>query len=348
MVNRRSIAFLAFSLVLGVVVVVGYRWGTKEQTQPSSGQARLFRVFGTSMEPTLRQGQICQMRPLRIDQTLRLGELVAIEQDGGLRVKRVAGTPGDAISVSEGRLTNSGTRLGDFFALFQSWSRDLHKEALWSGSYFVPPALVPVRGNSPMWHRPKQAPEWLLYTHHDPHRGGQPGPVMDDYPSNKTVQRQLNPIDTLIVRVANRPRRFPDRIAFFSSRTGTVMLSQESTPLSTESGHVVSYSSRDAIRCDDANLLPQAIREQMSPSTPIAVHDGGGLGSDPSDAIRLFREIEYRDDQITIDYPIRLAEDEYFVVGDNVPISIDSRTHGPVKRSSIRGTITIPSSPDRL
>ena len=35
---------------------------------------------------------------------------------------------------------------------------------------------------------------------------------------------------------------------------------------------------------------------------------------------------------------IVLGEDEYFILGDNRPISLDSRTIGPVKKKQIKGT----------
>ncbi len=41
----------------------------------------------------------------------------------------------------------------------------------------------------------------------------------------------------------------------------------------------------------------------------------------------------------TSDYEsITLGSDEYFILGDNRPVSLDSRTIGPVKKSQIKGT----------
>jgi signal peptidase I len=36
-------------------------------------------------------------------------------------------------------------------------------------------------------------------------------------------------------------------------------------------------------------------------------------------------------------YRFRLAANEYFVLGDNRPVSMDSRAIGPVKRNDIKG-----------
>ena len=41
-------------------------------------------------------------------------------------------------------------------------------------------------------------------------------------------------------------------------------------------------------------------------------------------------------------YPLTLDEGEYFVLGDNVPVSIDSRNHGPIRCDQIVGVVTLP------
>ncbi len=42
--------------------------------------------------------------------------------------------------------------------------------------------------------------------------------------------------------------------------------------------------------------------------------------------------------------PIKLGLDQYFVMGDNRALSCDSRTFGPIRRSSIRGEVLNPAS----
>lgn len=41
-------------------------------------------------------------------------------------------------------------------------------------------------------------------------------------------------------------------------------------------------------------------------------------------------------DQLTEDFKYQLAEDEYFVMGDNRVASLDSRSFGPIKKSAIK------------
>lgn len=43
--------------------------------------------------------------------------------------------------------------------------------------------------------------------------------------------------------------------------------------------------------------------------------------------------------------PVQLANDEYFLLGDNVPVSLDSRQSGPARRAALRATI--PAGDDR-
>ena len=38
-------------------------------------------------------------------------------------------------------------------------------------------------------------------------------------------------------------------------------------------------------------------------------------------------------------YPINLKDDEYFILGDNRPNSLDSRTFGPLNKNDIKGKI---------
>ena len=47
----------------------------------------------------------------------------------------------------------------------------------------------------------------------------------------------------------------------------------------------------------------------------------------------------YQQTDSPIHFPYRLAEDEFFCMGDNRPVSLDSRTFGPVSRAKILGKV---------
>ena len=65
------------------------------------------------------------------------------------------------------------------------------------------------------------------------------------------------------------------------------------------------------------------------------------------DSVVYINGIEYSEDYISdnsyysglAEEPIEIGIDEYFVLGDNRPISRDSRVFGAVKRSKIRGVV---------
>lgn len=51
------------------------------------------------------------------------------------------------------------------------------------------------------------------------------------------------------------------------------------------------------------------------------------------------KKVAGSDEEIVLDNKYKLGDDEYFVVGDNYKNSLDSRIHGPIKKSSIKGEI---------
>jgi signal peptidase I len=74
---------------------------------------------------------------------------------------------------------------------------------------------------------------------------------------------------------------------------------------------------------------PSQARQQPT-SPPLAVGSQGGLGVEICD-LRVYRDVYYThpiglQGRWGVDEPVRLAADEYFVLGDNSPISEDSRT----------------------
>ena len=54
--------------------------------------------------------------------------------------------------------------------------------------------------------------------------------------------------------------------------------------------------------------------------------------------IRVLRDVFYFQDQSQV---VNLGKNEYFVLGDNPPISTDSRTFGPVEYANFLGKIEV-------
>ena len=147
--------------------------------------------------------------------------------------------------------------------------------------------------------------EWLVYNHINPYRGSMPSPVLDDYAVNVNVSRRLKPVTQLFAQL--EPRRD-----------------------STSNSEIVIWNPDG----DGSQAAP------ISQSSPVAVRVTDRR-VDPRE-IEIRRSIVYRlrpsDDRSR--YPIRLDKDEYFVLGDNVPISVDSRNWGPVSREKVLCSVT--------
>ena len=96
--------------------------------------------------------------------------------------------------------------------------------------------------------------------------------------------------------------------------------------------YALNVSSDDAVAVEFAPVSAQ---------TPVAIRVLEG--SVQLSCLQLARQIEYRlrphDDRAR--YPIRLGRREYFVVGDNVPVSLDSRDFGVIQERAIKGRVEL-------
>ncbi len=184
--------------------------------------------------------------------------------------------------------------------------------------------------------------DWLVYHHRSVHHGMRPDRVRDDVPGNVTEVRALLPVSRL--RLSLRVEAtWPGRLeaAFWDGVAVTVRrvdLLSGTTHLEVNGPRLhppATSATADSVIHQSDSRLPD-----LSEHRPIAIRVVAGAVEITQ--VRIDRPLEYRIDPrlaATVDWPIELAADQYFLLGDNVPLSIDSRHFGPVAGTRIVGRI---------
>lgn len=311
--------------------MIGVRTGSVDSSREAFEGSEGFRVIGDSMAPTIREGSLCKVA--KSSRPLRIGDIVAVSWQGRERIKRVAAVAGNVVDLAGGRLLIDSRTLEDHLAERSAEPLPDRHEADW-----IPPAIVPVAGSLDAWsvieNDDGRPTPWLRFTYQNPHQGNRPTAIMDDYPENDSVQRKLNPVVHLIVHAQKG-----SRVAFYSN-TSSVRLADCVDGVA---------KSRDASRIDIevADENDRLLIRSLDASHPVAVR----VAEESLERTRpqVFREIEYRDDKPTgaVSYPVRLKPGQVFLVGDNVPVSIDSRSVGPIGESAILGVVVKTRPPNR-
>ena len=277
---------------------------------------------------------------------LRPGDLVAIRSPepgaGRLTVKRVFGLPGSVIGLADGRLTCDGIRLEDRAAeRVPSLPVDLdhhRNESRWNPVGRATISAAPWQRRNREWTHPGGDSPWLRYTHRSVYEYCRPGPVRDDYPWNVDVTRRLQPVDRLSVR-CEVSCRGPGHIQLVQWHREGNRMSELEVP-ERAAGSEIGLGPSAGRRIAAADFTGAAV----SPQSPLAIRLSGGREWRLRE-LSVRRRVEYRtgpsDDRDR--YPLTLSEGEYFVVGDNVPISRDSRHWGGVGVDRIVGRVEIGS-----
>lgn len=263
---------------------------------------------------------------------LRRGDLVAVEWDDQLHLKRIAAMPGEVVDLDGLRFQVAGRRLEDlmvdqglpiklpWFLVDHDASRPMSR---WSPAS-DDSGWIRTTDRQWQWNGSGDAC-WIVYHHQSVHDQLRPSPVWDDNPFNITLQRKLHVVDRLRCRGKARcPTTARLEVALWSeggSRIARATIGGEQE---------FSLVYRDAV---SAEPLP------VDSHHPVAIRVVGGAVSLVE--LSIDRLIEYRirphDDRDR--YPLRIAPDEYFVLGDNVPVSIDSRDVGPISAARIVGMV---------
>ena len=263
---------------------------------------------------------------------LRSGDVVAIDGEEGLRIKRIAAVPGDTVELDGAYLLINGKPVP------QSMASETELT--------VPISVMPfemdrrravTRWAGKGWQRSKQrnweseGQEWLVYQHQSIHQGNQPSRLWDDYPYNVGLSRKLQPVQRIVLsgKAACEGRIVLETVFWIDNCAVAVTCE-------IEGDCEFEISSDDALATKTAPIAADA---------PVAIRVLAG--SVRLSCLQLSRQIEYRlrphDDHTC--YPIELGSGEYFVVGDNVPVSLDSRNFGVIQDRDIKGRVALIDSP---
>ncbi len=269
----------------------------------------------------------------------QIGELVAIQWQGSVHVKRVVATEGDEVDIARLHVLVNGQRVEDRLAAEPGRRRppdllvdddSLRALSRWTSATAAEPWR---RDADRRWScDQEQNSPWLLYHHQNVHDHRRPSGVMDDYQYNAGIARQLVDVDRLSLSGTLQTEQPVTLRAAFWSHEGVVIAEKR-----------IERSGRFRIRFSDG--VP-GNESPVTKEAPLAIRVHGGPTSLAS--LQIHRAIEYRlraDDERS-QYPLRIPKAHYYVVGDNVPFSIDSRTLGAVESGSILGRVQILETAD--
>ncbi len=258
-------------------------------------------------------------------------DIVAVHDDAGWRIKRVAAVPGDIVDIdpSQQLIVNRIAFVSNAATIA------VHDDRYRSdaGSWWQCDAKSWQDTDSGFKVEATEAtPATLIYHHRTVYDQQRADVVRDDCIFNLNENRELRPVQRLVLElqvVCQSPCRLE---AWFYATEGRC----KCKTFALDSGtHALRASSDDA-----SGAQTEQAPVQLDAFHPVIIRLTQGQ-AELRDFV-LSRPAEYRidpADRSTIPLPITLAGDEYFLVGDNVPYSIDSRYTGPVKRSQIRGKV---------
>jgi hypothetical protein len=260
---------------------------------------------------------IVTVQPILEPRNFEVGEILLIDSETGPAVKRVFAVGKQTVSIDGVNLVNQ-----EHPCLNVS-----------------PDTWIPVDHDSnrsiSRWKASDNDPSnpSLVYHHRSVNDHQLPSPVYDDVPFNAGHSRRLF---------------LPSRLRLQGRYVG-------SQPTTLRIAGWIDGPNKGQIRFAELQVAPHSDFQwtiQYDPSFVSASSDSSRLNL-PTDKtpliiyslevthLKIDQAITYRlrpSDESTA-YPITLLADEIFVVGDNVPVSIDSRNFGPIKQTKVIGIV---------
>ncbi len=292
------------------------------------------------------------------------------DDDGSISVKRLLGLPGESIELAHGNLFASGQPIR------RSLSQALATSIPVDDDRFRKQDVSRWRCDDDSWIKiedgfrcesPKSdADSPLVYHHVQVYQNNRPEQVMDDYPGNQQVSRQMVPVDDLIVQmdcsaaegaeltISLWVREQVLSVPILRSADGWTTVNTSDTKPKTWRAPSRSDDHLTVAHIDgqlwlaingQSHVVDPIVSDSTPPvdaKQPIAITCRSAEHPVTIGNLRVDRDLHWwHPDAIDRwSAATALPERGYFVVGDNVPVSIDSRTDPlPISRDQIIGRV---------
>jgi len=176
----------------------------------------------------------------------------------------------------------------------------------------------------------------LVYHHRAVHNALSPDVIRDDWPANVTEVRAMVPVTDL--RLTMRVRSGGGGALEVTMRCGAEVRVIRRPLTAGTNEWAFDCGSDGSVRGDSGTAKSAPPGE--SEKTPVALRVLGGEAE--ITRLMLWRPLEYRispRELLAAEMPIRLGPGQWYLLGDNIPLSVDSRRFGPIPANRIVGRI---------